>query len=209
MIKNPAFYFNSELCTGCKACMIACIDKHNLNKGVLWRRVLEYSGGEWLPVGDAYEQNVFAYYVSLSCNHCENPVCAEACPTQALHKDENGIVSVDPDRCVGCRYCEWNCPYGAPQFDPERKKMTKCDFCRDYLEQGLPPSCVAACPCRALDYGEYDELLKRYGEQATIAPLPGPELTRPHFICAPNRHSKPQGSTEGLRGKRISNPEEV
>lgn len=157
----------------------------------------------------AYEQNVFAYYVSLSCNHCENPVCAEACPTQAMHKDENGIVSVDPDRCVGCRYCEWNCPYGAPQFDPERKKMTKCDFCRDYLEQGLPPSCVAACPCRALDYGEYDELLKRYGEQATIAPLPGPELTRPHFICAPNRHSKPQGSTEGLRGKRISNPEEV
>ena len=99
MIKNPAFYFNSELCTGCKACMIACIDKHNLNKGVLWRRVLEYSGGEWLPVGDAYEQNVFAYYVSLSCNHCENPVCAEACPTQAMHKDENGIVSVDPDRC--------------------------------------------------------------------------------------------------------------
>lgn len=147
--------------------------------------------------------------LSLSCNHCENPVCAEACPTQAMHKDENGIVSVDPDRCVGCRYCEWNCPYGAPQFDPERKKMTKCDFCRDYLEQGLPPSCVAACPCRALDYGEYDELLKRYGEQAAIAPLPGPELTRPHFICAPNRHSKPQGSTEGLRGKRISNPEEV
>ena len=83
MIKNPAFYFNSELCTGCKACMIACIDKHNLNKGVLWRRVLEYSGGEWLPVGDAYEQNVFAYYVSLSCNHCENPVCAEACPRTA------------------------------------------------------------------------------------------------------------------------------
>ncbi len=60
--------------------MIACIDKHNLNKGVLWRRVLEYSGGEWLPVGDAYEQNVFAYYVSLSCNHCENPVCAESLP---------------------------------------------------------------------------------------------------------------------------------
>ena len=55
-------------------------------------------------MGDAYEQNVFAYYVSLSCNHCENPVCAEACPTQAMHKDENGIVSVDPDRCVGCRY---------------------------------------------------------------------------------------------------------
>ena len=82
------------------------------------------SGGEWLPVGDAFEQNVFAYYVSLSCNHCENPVCANGCPTQAMHKDENGIVSIDESRCVGCRYCEWNCPYGAPQFDPQRKKVT-------------------------------------------------------------------------------------
>lgn len=94
--------------------MIACIDKHNLNKGVLWRRVLEYSGGEWLPVGDAYEQNVFAYYVSLSCNHCENPVCAEACPTQAMHNDENGIVLRGSGSVVwGAATAEWNCPYGA------------------------------------------------------------------------------------------------
>lgn len=196
------FYVNVRRCIGCKTCQVACKDRHNLQAaGPRPRRAEAFECGTY--------PDVAMFQLSLSCNHCENPVCAEACPTQAMHKDENGIVSVDPDRCVGCRYCEWNCPYGAPQFDPERKKMTKCDFCRDYLEQGLPPSCVAACPCRALDYGEYDELLKRYGEQAAIAPLPGPELTRPHFICAPNRHSKPQGSTEGLRGKRISNPEEV
>ena len=60
MIKNPTFYFNSELCTGCKTCMIACIDKHNVPLGVLWRRVLEYSGGDWLPVGKGYEHSVFA-----------------------------------------------------------------------------------------------------------------------------------------------------
>ena len=173
-------------------------------------RIRAFSGGgEWLPVGDAFEQNVFAYYVSLSCNHCENPVCANGCPTQAMHKDENGIVSIDESRCVGCRYCEWNCPYGAPQFDPQRKKMTKCDFCRDNLERGEKPACVAACPCRALDYGDYGQLVERYGAQAPIAPLPAAELTRPHFICAPNRHAKPQGSTEGLRGGLISNPEEV
>lgn len=210
MIHNPAFYFNSELCTGCKTCMIACKDKHNTPHSVLWRRVLEYSGGEWLPTAhNTYQQNVFAYYVSLSCNHCENPVCATGCPTKAMHKDENGIVWVDQTRCVGCRYCEWNCPYGAPQFDPELKKMTKCDFCRDYLAEGKAPACVAACTCRALDFGEYEELKKRYGEAANIAPLPSPTMTTPHFFCTPNRHSKPQGSTEGMRGKLISNPEEV
>lgn len=209
MLKNPTFYFNSELCTGCKTCMIACIDKHNLPLGVLWRRVLEYSGGDWLPTGKAWHHDVFAYYVSLACNHCENAVCVTGCPTKAMHKDEYGIVSVDQSRCVGCRYCEWNCPYGAPQFNEEIKKMTKCDFCKDNLEQGLPPACVAACPCRALDFGEYEEMVAKYGEFPAIAPLPSPALTKPHFICAPNRHSRPMGSTAGLRGALISNPEEV
>lgn len=209
MLTNPAFYFNAELCTGCKACMIACKDKHNLPQGVLWRRVLEFSGGDWIPVGKAYEQNVFAYYVSMACNHCEDPACVKGCPTKAMHKDEHGIVSVDAFRCVGCKYCEWNCPYGVPQFNAELGKMTKCDFCRDNLEKDLPPACVAACPCRALEYGEYEALRTKYGDLATIAPLPSPELTKPHLLCSPNRHSQPQGSTLGIRGSRVSNPEEV
>ncbi len=210
MLSNPAFFFNSELCTGCKCCMIACKDKHDLPNNVKWRRVVEFSGGEWLPMqGDAFEQNIFAYYISLSCNHCENPVCAKGCPTKAHHKDSNGIVSINQDLCVGCRYCEWNCPYGSPQFNPEIKKMSKCDFCKDNLEKGQAPACVAACPCRALDFGEYDDLVKKYGKFATIAPLPNETITNPHLICKPNRHSKPQGSSEGIRGKLVSNPEEV
>lgn len=175
----------------------------------MWRRVLEYSGGDWMPLEQGFAHNIFAYYVSLSCNHCENAVCTTACPTQAMHKDGYGIVSVDAKRCVGCRYCEWNCPYGAPQFDEEKKKMTKCDFCKDNLEQGQPPACVAACPCRALDFGEYDDIVTQYGLHESIAPLPRPEFTRPRLICAPNRHSRPQGSTAGMRGALISNPEEV
>lgn len=205
MLKNPAFYFNSELCTGCKACIIACNDKHDLGPGVIWRRVVECAGGEWITVGNAYEQNVFAYYISLSCNHCENPVCAAGCPTKAMHKDANGIVSVDQSRCVGCRYCEWNCPYSAPRFDPQKKKMSKCDFCRDKLEAGETPACVASCPCRALDHGTYEDLVKRHGAHAAIAPLPDPSITTPHLLCSPNRHSRPQGSPNG----RVSNPEEV
>jgi len=212
MIRKPTFVFLSERCTGCKTCMIACIDKHNLPLGVMWRRVLEYSGGDWLPAGSAgsaWNHHVFAYYISLSCNHCENPVCVKACPTGAMNRDEHGIVSVNTARCVGCRYCEWNCPYGSPQFNKEAGKMSKCDFCRDNLERGLPPACVAACPCRALDYGSWDEMQAKYGLHPSIAPLPNPDFTRPRFICVPSRLSRPLGSNAGMRGTLISNPEEV
>ncbi len=209
MIKNPAFYFNADTCVGCKACMIACKDKHNNPVGILWRRVAEFSGGEWILNNNAYRQNVFAYYVSISCNHCENPLCAKACPSMATHKTEEGIVRIDQTKCVGCRYCEWSCPYGAPQYDMENKVMTKCDFCYDYLQEGKTPSCVAACPSRSLDFGNYDELVVKYGTHGTIAPLPSSDKTRPHLIINPNRNSKPEGSEMGIRGSRVSNPEEI
>ncbi len=208
-MKNPAFYFNADTCVGCKACTIACKDKHNTPDGVSWRRVNEFSGGEWIKNGDGYDQNVFAYYISISCNHCENPACAEGCPTKAHHKGEDGIVRIDEDKCVACHYCQWNCPYDAPQFNEEKKVMTKCDCCSDNLAKGEPPACVAACPCRSLDFGEYEDLKAKYGEFATIAPLPPSSKTNPHLIVEPNRMSKPQGSKMGIRGFRISNPEEV
>lgn len=109
MLKRPAFHIDIDICTGCKTCMVACMDKNDLPVNILFRRVTEYTGGEWVTNPDGTcEQNVFAYYVSISCNHCENPICIRSCPTTAMHKDENGIVSVDYDKCVGCRYCEWS-----------------------------------------------------------------------------------------------------
>lgn len=206
MFKRPAFHLDGSLCTGCKTCMVACMDKHDLPMGVLWRRVTEYAGGDWVRRADgAYTQNVFAYYLSISCNHCQNPICIRSCPTTAMHKDEYGIVSVDPDKCVGCRYCEWACPYSAPQYDADRGKMTKCDFCTDYLQQGKPPACVAACPNRALDFGEYEDMVAKYGNAQVIAPLPDPAITQPNLIVTPGRHAQPAGSHAG----KIRNPEEV
>ena len=111
--------------------MIACKDKNDLPLGVRWRRVVEFSGGEWASLpGGGFSHDVFAYYISLSCNHCQQPICVECCPSQAMQQDERGIVSVDPDRCLGCRYCEWSCPYSAPQYDEAQGRMTKCDFCQ-------------------------------------------------------------------------------
>lgn len=205
MIKQYAFYVDPRLCTGCKACQVACKDKNDLPVGILWRRVVEYSGGTWIKQGNTYIPNVFAYYVSVACNHCERPTCLDNCPAAAIEKTAEGVVLIDQEKCIGCRYCEWACPYNAPQFDEAAGKMTKCNFCIDYLQEGKPPACVAACPSRALDFGELSELRAKYGEVAALEPLPDAALTSPALILAP--HPKAQFAGQGT-GK-IANPEEI
>ena len=205
-MKQPAFYIDMTACTGCKTCMVACIDGHDLPQGVMWRRVAEYTGGKWVRrANGTYDQNVFSYYTSVSCNHCQNPVCVKVCPTTAMHKDEQGIVSVDPDKCVGCRYCEWNCPYSAPQCNKQSGRMTKCDFCKDRLAAGLKPLCVEACPMRAIHFGEYEDLKKQFGDAVHVAPLPEQGVTSPCLVITPPHNAQPVGSNMGS----IRNPEEM
>lgn len=205
-MKQPAFFVDLTACSGCKTCMVACMDGHSLPENVLWRRVAEYCGGDWSPQPlDCHSQNVFAYYVSVSCNHCRQPVCVEVCPTGAMSKNSDGIVWVNHDLCVGCRYCEWNCPYSAPRYNAEIGKMTKCDFCQDRLAAGLNPLCVEACPMRAIEFGEFEDLQKKYGPLTHIAPLPDPALTGPCLFLRPPKNAQPVGSPYG----RIRNPEEM
>lgn len=200
-----AFWVDMTRCTGCKTCMIACKDKHDLPRAVNWRRVVEYSGGHWRRDGDVFRQQVFAYYLSVACNHCRDPICVAACPTAAMHTVAGGIVAIDPDRCMGCRYCEWSCPYGAPQFDARSGRMTKCDGCLDELQNSGSPACVAACPTRALGFGELDALEREHGPVTAVAPLPAGDLTRPCLVLVPHRHALPAGTTGG----RIANAEEL
>ena len=203
---KPAFFLDVQICTGCKTCMIACKDKNDLPMGVRWRRVVEFTGGEWIRLADgSFRQNVFAYYISVSCNHCRDPICVQSCPSTAMIQDDHGIVTVNLQKCLGCRYCEWACPYSAPQFDEEKGVMTKCDFCREDVEKGGLPSCVAGCPTRALQFGEYDDLTERYGNNLLMAPLPPPELTEPSFTLASHGDAKPEETRTGT----IGNPEEV
>jgi anaerobic dimethyl sulfoxide reductase subunit B (iron-sulfur subunit) len=177
-MKSPAFYFDSSACSGCKACQAACQDKNSLPTGVLWRRVYEVSGGGWERRGAAWISTVFAYNLSISCNHCQAPICLEVCPAGAYSRRPDGIVLLDSRRCIGCRCCVWACPYGAPQYNPDSGRTGKCDFCADLLDLGKPPACVAACPLRTLEFGERNELEAEFGPPA-VYPLPDPSLTRP------------------------------
>lgn len=199
------FYFDQTRCNGCKACQIACKDKHDLPPGVTWRRVVEYSGGTWQVTGDTVRPSVFSYYTSVSCNHCEDPICVKVCPTTAMTQRDDGTVYVDDTKCVGCRYCEWACPYSAPQFNAATGHMSKCDLCLDYRAAGQDPACVSACPARALDWGPIDELRAKYGAEAAIEPLPDPAITRPRLVVTPHPDAQPTGSGTG----RIANPQEI
>jgi anaerobic dimethyl sulfoxide reductase subunit B (iron-sulfur subunit) len=209
MAKQLAFYFDASACTGCKACMAACKDKNDLPVGVNWRRVYEYGGGGWIPHpqyrGIMIPSNVYAYAVSVACVHCQKPLCVEVCPAAAITKRADGVVLINQDQCIGCRYCAWACPYGAPQFNEKLGKMTKCDFCQDLLAEGRNPACVDACVMRALDFGELDELRAKYGTVNAIEPLPQADITNPSLVVTPHRHAQFSGQGTG----RILNVLEV
>ena len=210
-----AFTFDASACTGCKACQEACKDKNHLPVGVMWRRVIEVSGGEWIQTGGAWTNNVFAYNLSVACNHCVHPKCAGVCPTDAFVTRRDGIVYIDSSKCMGCGYCSWACPYGAPRYNPDLGQMAKCNFCFDNIDAGLPPVCVAACPTRVLNFvaltptplldGVGQGMMELWKIPATQHPFPLPNNSRtePHLMVKP--HAAMNNSLE----KKIANYEEI
>ncbi|GAB8926262.1 hypothetical protein OkiPb00545_03210 [Escherichia coli] len=163
----------------------------DLGPEVSFRRIYEYAGGDWQEDNGVWHQNVFAYYLSISCNHCDDPACTKVCPSGAMHKREDGFVVVDEDVCIGCRYCHMACPYGAPQYNAEKGHMTKCDGCYSRVAEGKQPICVESCPLRALEFGPIEELRQKHGTLAAVAPLPRAHFTKPNIVIKPNANSRP------------------
>lgn len=123
-----------------------------------------------------------------------------------MHKrEQDGLVVVDQTICVGCRYCELRCPYGAPQYDEKKKLMSKCDGCYERVEKGMKPVCVESCPQRALDFDDINILRERHGNISGVAPMPNPSLTNPNIVIKPHKDAKPCGDKSG----KLQNPAEV
>ena len=107
---QKAFVFDLNRCTGCNACEIACKIENELPPGMSWREVVTFNESR-LP-------GVPLFSLSLACNHCLDAPCKEKCPALAYSKDERtGAVTVNPSLCMGCKYCQWVCPYDAPKFN--------------------------------------------------------------------------------------------
>jgi anaerobic dimethyl sulfoxide reductase subunit B len=194
-----AFFVNSDACSGCKTCQVACKDKNNLPAGVHWRRVYEVAAGSWQRKGEAWTSTVAVYNLSVSCHHCADPVCGRQCSVDAIWKRPDGIVLIDQQRCTKCNKCRTDCPYEAIRFDAAANTVGKCDFCADRIDAGGPPVCVTACPNRALDFGDLDDLRRRYGANLAgetpappvdrVFPLDDPSISRPALVIKPHRHA--------------------
>ncbi|RMF96515.1 MAG: 4Fe-4S dicluster domain-containing protein [Candidatus Schekmanbacteria bacterium] len=144
-------------CTGCRACVVACKSENNTDpkKSPLVVRnddVPKEVSYRWVVTKEISSEGEVPFF-SQACNHCLNPACLASCPVGAISKDsDDGIVLIDQDKCIGCRYCEQACPYHAPRFNENTKKMEKCTFCYQRVRNGLKPACVSTCVGRALDY---------------------------------------------------------
>jgi Fe-S-cluster-containing dehydrogenase component/DMSO reductase anchor subunit len=137
------FHFDVEKCIGCKCCVVACNEQNGNPAEINWRRVGEIEGGVF-PLAQRW-------HLSMGCNHCVEPSCMLGCPVEAYSKDAlTGIVDHNPDQCIGCQYCTWNCSYGVPQFNEARGVVGKCDMCHSRLTAGAQPACVNACPSGAI-----------------------------------------------------------
>jgi len=148
---KAGFQLDLNRCTGCEACVLACTVENRLGWGTSWRRVGTFNA--------ARHPAAPVFHLSLACNHCVEPPCADACPALAYSRDaRTGLVRFDARRCIGCRYCTWACPYDAPRYDSAAGVVAKCTSCDDRLAEGLAPACVVACPTRALTHGPSEEL---------------------------------------------------
>ncbi|GAB4243526.1 MAG: 4Fe-4S dicluster domain-containing protein [Thermoleophilia bacterium] len=159
-------------CTGCGACAVACKRENATPPGVFWSRVHIYETGTY--------PNARLRFLPTLCMQCDRPPCHDACPTKATHLRPDGIVEIDDDKCIGCGYCTWACPYESRSlnrsipraYHPEygytpfevrgyiqhqRGRVEKCTFCAPRLAEGKLPACVSTCPAGARTFGDLED----------------------------------------------------
>lgn len=159
-----------QKCIGCARCVVACktendvpAEEHFFNTWIE-RYVIQADGqvgvespnggiDGWSEIlGDTEIRRTF--FVPKLCNHCAKAPCVQVCPVGATFITPDGVVLVDEDYCIGCRYCVQACPYGARWIHPEKQVAGKCTFCYHRLRDGLLPACVEVCPTGARLFGE-------------------------------------------------------
>jgi Fe-S-cluster-containing dehydrogenase component len=149
-------------CNGCYNCQIACKDEHVGNDWTPYAKPQPDTGQFWMKVTDMVRgtiPKVKITYLHDICQHCDDAPCIGACNQKAIYKRDDGIVIIDPDKCVGRLDCIYACPYKVIYFNEVLNIAQKCTFCAHLLDQGWKePRCVDACPTGALKFGEEDEM---------------------------------------------------
>jgi|Deesub1362A_J573_1020465.scaffolds.fasta_scaffold00428_35 Fe-S-cluster-containing dehydrogenase component len=177
--KSYVMVVDVNKCIGCGKCVTACKIENDIPMDLpISRTWIEgYSVSEKIPVSESEirklvmntSKNPFldnliktskrykTFYVPKLCNHCANAPCVTVCPVFARFYTKDGVVLVDKETCIGCKYCIVACPYGATFLHPEEKVTDKCTFCYHRIKRGLQPACVLACPTAARVFGDIND----------------------------------------------------
>jgi Fe-S-cluster-containing dehydrogenase component len=152
-MERNIFIFDQNKCVGCHACVVACMNENGFQSPDQWRNIHQSQ--------EFHFPSLPLFYLSLACNHCEDAPCLKNCPALAYSRDEKtGAVIHHPEKCIGCKYCTWACPYDAPKFNSKTGIVEKCTFCNHRIEENLKPACANLCPVGALDF-KYTRFFKR------------------------------------------------
>ena len=143
-----AMLIDPAKCTGCGACRVACQMQWQLPPDRFYNRLEFREKGTFPKV----RQEIFP----VQCMHCDNPPCQTVCPTKATYKTADGIVHVNPQKCIGCKMCMTACPYDVRQPN-EKGIVEKCRFCDDYIVKGEQPPCVTTCMNTVRVFGDLDD----------------------------------------------------
>ena len=176
MSTQLAFYFDQTRCGACNACTVACKDWNQINPGpAAWRKQFTYEN----------EDGFFPF--SFGCNHCDEPACVTACSYGAITKGDNGIVTINRDKCQSLKACMSACPFAKPVMADDKQEpnplvswqvnhpVQKCTMCStDRLNVGLKPVCVLSCVGRALDIGTVEEIQSKYPDAVRLNPTDFP-----------------------------------
>ena len=158
-------------CVGCLACSVACKAVNNVPIGNFWNKTLRI-GPNPIEAGGQFP-DVYTYFLTVQCQHCENPECVAVCPTEASHILEDGTVQIDKEKCIGCQFCAMACPYGVRYLNKEERVVEKCTLCEQRIAQGELPQCVTQCGGLARFFGDLDKGIESFqgamlGEEYTV-----------------------------------------
>lgn len=219
--KKLGLAIDLDTCVGCHACVVSCKEWNTSGYPAPLSDQNPYGknqSGAWLNRVHSFEhsQNGASRttYLPKSCMHCDDAPCVTVCPTGASFKrEEDGIVLVDEDKCIGCGLCAWACPYGAREMDADSQVMKKCTLCVDriYNENIAPaqrqPACVVSCPASARHFGDFadpDSAVSKLVEER------GGFSLMPEQGCAPvNKYLPPRARADSTPNVKASNTDKT